>query len=112
MLRECLRERAPNAPQKGHAIAPATYPCILTFVTAAGGRCFYATRVRHEDCDEACKVYELPPHVFAQLQALGAELAWRYLGTPVPLAVRGPAFKKAALVDTVADDEFERVVFL
>jgi hypothetical protein len=87
-------------------------PCILTFVTGKGLRCFFATRLPADDeCGAACEHLEVPPGVEAQLGALGARLAWHYFATLRPMIVRGPASREAAAVTQCADEEFGRLVF-
>src|SRR5688572_3854959 len=86
-------------------------PCILTFVTATGRRCFYATRISPEGWEDRCDQFSLPYHVQSQLDAVNARLAWKYVRATKGVTTSGPGAAHTQPIAECGPDEFERLIF-
>jgi hypothetical protein len=85
--------------------------CIVTFVTRTGRCCYYATTCR-QGPDGEWGSLKMPEQVTAQLDALGARVAWMWIGPPHALRIKGEAVTDCEAVTAAAPAEMGRLVFL
>lgn len=104
--------RPADSPLRVGAMSPERPPVhIITFVTRTGRACYFAVQGDVLP-DGTMAPVKLPPHVRAQLDAIGARVAWWYLATNGGFRVAGEACEDRAPVMSAKPEEYGRLVFL
>jgi hypothetical protein len=90
--------------------APAGPLSVVTFRTPKGQCCFYATRLAILG-DGRPAAMQIPPQVRSQLDALGARVAWMWVGPPFEVLLRGEAWQEEKAITAAGSADLDRLCF-